>query len=139
MEAAISDMPPIYRANDITTERCAMTDSVFDQKMFDALSDESEDDEKIAEDEDSDEFTFIELPSEVSKGSTSISKNGVDKPSVTQLKEGRFHTNFDAIGGFEFIAKTIRLEPVNSDQNNKLPSSAIKMRFLPFVLTCFYS
>ncbi|CAK5091601.1 unnamed protein product [Meloidogyne enterolobii] len=129
MEAAISDMPPIYRANDITIERCAMTDSVFDQKMFDALSDESEDEEKIAEDEDSDEFTFIELPSEVSKGSTSVSKNGVDRPSVTQLKEGRFHTNFDAIGGFEFIAKTIRIEPVNSEQNNKLPSSAIKMSY----------
>uniref|UniRef100_A0A1I8BF60 Uncharacterized protein n=1 Tax=Meloidogyne hapla TaxID=6305 RepID=A0A1I8BF60_MELHA len=57
MEAAISDMPPIYRANNI--DRCAMTESVFDQKMFDALSDESEDDEKIDENEDSDESLLL--------------------------------------------------------------------------------
>jgi hypothetical protein len=91
MEAAISDTPHIYHSNETG---CIMTESIFDQKMFDSLSDVSEnDDNKTDENEDSDEFTFIDMP-------TSSTKNGI---GITQITEGRFHTNFDAIGGFEFI------------------------------------
>ena len=125
-------MPPIYRANE--PDRCLMVESVFDQKMFDAVSDESEDD-KVAENEDSDEFTFIELPTHISSRPSSDIRNGI---GITQMTEGRFHTNFDAIGGFEFIAKTIRLASMKSDEaKSKLSSAAIKMRFLNLFLDNF--